>query len=300
MSSNQTTPRQRFSHDEESHYGGLTRHQLYDAPVPRLNTGGSQRSESFISTTSTPQPPRTPTIKFGSEDLVHKYPTKGLNPGLATHERRETAYRSPSPAHISMLPISEEPSPIQSTTTSRGLGIEQPQPQHATLSFSSASSITDPFTSTDALHSAPASFLGSHRHPNVHDPFGGFPATASGSQFPGRENVESSTVPMTNRSRFSPDNTRDISNRGQALHWPSSSHQQSHSQGQQRQRQRDRTPSDRGYPKGSVADDREESMSLVREPSLDEERSGSPSDEDELQQHGGIRLVESTLSSNRF
>ncbi|KAF5337657.1 hypothetical protein D9758_012997 [Tetrapyrgos nigripes] len=94
--------------------GGLKRHQLYDAPMPspafttttvatRGDDGSSVRSPSFTSTTSggagAQLGTKKPTIKFGSQDVIHSYhPTTGLGgPDLeATHESRPTITRSPS------------------------------------------------------------------------------------------------------------------------------------------------------------------------------------------------------------
>jgi len=67
---------------DRSHYGGLKRHQLYDAPVP-------ERSPSKDSTAI----PRQPTIKFDNRDLVHSYGPGGS----ATHELRGAAHPPPVP-----------------------------------------------------------------------------------------------------------------------------------------------------------------------------------------------------------
>ncbi|THU83461.1 DUF803-domain-containing protein [Dendrothele bispora CBS 962.96] len=98
--------------------GGLTRHQLYDAPMPSpafssttAATRGdldasSMRSSSFISNTGGAQlPVKKPTIKFGSQDMVHSYHPTNAAAGQdlgATHERR--------------------PVPIERGSSDRGLG----------------------------------------------------------------------------------------------------------------------------------------------------------------------------------
>ncbi|KAG1724040.1 magnesium transporter NIPA-domain-containing protein, partial [Suillus occidentalis] len=64
---------------ENNAYDGLTRHQLYDAPVPRLSE--TDRASSFS--------PRRPAIKFGSQDLVHSYRPPGSGDADATHEHRD-------------------------------------------------------------------------------------------------------------------------------------------------------------------------------------------------------------------
>jgi hypothetical protein len=72
-----------------SHFGGLRRHQLYDAPVP-----------SSTSTLEPPEPPgrtggspsrRQQTIKFENRDMVHSYARVGIDDDRsATHEYRDS------------------------------------------------------------------------------------------------------------------------------------------------------------------------------------------------------------------
>ena len=72
-----------------SHFGGLKRHQLYDAPVP-----------SSASTLEPPEPlshiegspsRRQQTIKFGDRDMVHSYARVGVDDDRsATHEYRDS------------------------------------------------------------------------------------------------------------------------------------------------------------------------------------------------------------------
>ena len=269
--------RSRYGRNVDSQFDGLQRHQLYDAPVPRLATGDSQLSATFSSPTSSPLPPRSSTIKFDTEDLVHKYPTKGpAGSQLAVHERRETAYRATSPSNLSMDRISEEPS-LASRSTASSLGLQHPRPQHATAT--SGLPPTDLLDSSEPLRTAPANLYShsqsSQHYPARHDPFEAVPATAGAAS-------QSFTAPMPSRSRFSTS--------------PPPAEPYRERDGRARPRQK-RLSSGRGYPKG--VDDREESMSLVREPSLDGEGS-SPDEEDDLQQQGGIRLVGGDPGSNRF
>lgn len=67
---------------------GMTRHQLYDAPVPR--PAGMDHSDSFAS------PGRRPTIKFDSQDMVHQYHPPGKG-DTATHEQRNAHHGYPYP-----------------------------------------------------------------------------------------------------------------------------------------------------------------------------------------------------------
>ncbi|KAG2365424.1 magnesium transporter NIPA-domain-containing protein [Suillus spraguei] len=80
------------STDANNAYDGLTRHQLYDAPVPRPSE--TDRASSF-SSGSTPYSPRRTAIKFGSQDLVHSYRPPGSGDADATHEHRNPARSTP-------------------------------------------------------------------------------------------------------------------------------------------------------------------------------------------------------------
>ena len=59
--------------------GGLKRHQLYDAPVPRADDEQSIHSHLVN---------KRPTIKFGEQDLVHSYNRPGSGDNSAKHEHR--------------------------------------------------------------------------------------------------------------------------------------------------------------------------------------------------------------------
>ncbi|KAG2341086.1 DUF803-domain-containing protein [Suillus weaverae] len=100
-------------------YDGLTRHQLYDAPVPRLSE--TDRASSFSSRSTTPYSPRRTAIKFGSQDLVHSYRPPGSGDAGATHEHRDAVHSTP--------PIQTNSSflypPPPSTNTSSTLGSSQ-------------------------------------------------------------------------------------------------------------------------------------------------------------------------------
>jgi len=72
---------------DTGYFGGLKRHQLYDAPMPARD---SSFTESIMSGSTIP---RHPTIKFDSKDLVHSYGPGGN----ATHEKRNAAHPPPPP-----------------------------------------------------------------------------------------------------------------------------------------------------------------------------------------------------------
>ena len=63
----------------------VTRHQLYDPPVPRDDV--SSIRDSVV---SQPFSTRRPTIKFDSQDVVHSYKRPGTGDDTATHEHRQT------------------------------------------------------------------------------------------------------------------------------------------------------------------------------------------------------------------
>ena len=67
---------------------GMTRHQLYDAPVPR--------NHSMERITSPASPDRRPAIKFDAQDVVHQYHPTGKG-GIATHEHRNASQGYPYP-----------------------------------------------------------------------------------------------------------------------------------------------------------------------------------------------------------
>lgn len=65
---------------------GVTRHQLYDPPVPRDDIS-STRDSVLSQPHSTKRPP---TIKFDSRDVVHSYQRPGTGDDTSTHEHRQT------------------------------------------------------------------------------------------------------------------------------------------------------------------------------------------------------------------
>ena len=61
-------------------FGGLTRHQLYDAPVPRADD--EQSIHSYLANKRT-------AVKFGEQDLVHSYSRPGQGDLSVKHEHRQ-------------------------------------------------------------------------------------------------------------------------------------------------------------------------------------------------------------------
>ncbi|KAG6334593.1 hypothetical protein ID866_4503 [Astraeus odoratus] len=84
-------------HHTDRAYDGLTRHQLYDAPVPSTTSFHTTRSvlddreSSFSSTKS----PKSTAIKFGSQDVVHSYAPPGSGDAVSvTHAVRSAVAHS--------------------------------------------------------------------------------------------------------------------------------------------------------------------------------------------------------------
>jgi magnesium transporter len=176
-----------------SHYGGLTRHQLFDPPVPRLDG----REPDAVSLSSQPSG-RKPAIKFGEQDVIHSYHrgTSGKD-GMATHEHRVVP-RAPS----SLSPLSAS---VQSSTS---------PPEYlpaSRLRQDSASSSSPPRidTGVNPPRSAPP---GVGRIVEAyHDPFDRAPATVTLPSFPSASSVvdEGNTRPQHHRRSSRQGSSRD-------------------------------------------------------------------------------------------
>jgi magnesium transporter len=112
---------------ERGYLDGLQRHQLYDPPVPDKESSIRESTHSRETTGH-----RHPTIKFGSQDIVHSYRTYGD----AIHEHRAAAHPPPT-RHIRtdeslLMPISDNymttifPSPIETSESASDLHDEPP------------------------------------------------------------------------------------------------------------------------------------------------------------------------------
>ncbi|KAH7928929.1 DUF803-domain-containing protein [Leucogyrophana mollusca] len=131
-------------------YDGMTRHQLYDAPVPRFSD--PDRQSSFSSASSQPYSPRRTTIKFGAQDLVHSYSTPGSGDVRATHEHRAPVRTTPPDpdAKTSFLypPTAEVPSTPSTAGYSQSVPLpsrtnDEPKPPTVNTQFGTPS--VDPF-----------------------------------------------------------------------------------------------------------------------------------------------------------
>ncbi|KAF9241803.1 magnesium transporter NIPA-domain-containing protein [Melanogaster broomeanus] len=110
-------------------YSGITRHQLYDAPVPSAST----------------QSPRQTTITFGSQDLVHSYAPPGNADSQATHALRSTTIPAnldtkvpgsflypPTSTAPSIPPLAPPPRENESVVVSKLANDEPPAPTIST------------------------------------------------------------------------------------------------------------------------------------------------------------------------
>ncbi|KLO15377.1 DUF803-domain-containing protein [Schizopora paradoxa] len=266
-------------------YSGMQRHQLYDAPVPSFSGDGISDRASVATSA-----PRTPTIKFGTEEVVHKYRPTGAGDASATHERRDVINRTASPNPLGLQPIAE--------ASVDGLPLHQPSPQPAFATSPAAELSSSRFLSPSPK-SAPATLFppGNPGIGNVQlvDPFEKLPATAGASTFGsvgkfGDRNRLSSTQPLPQRSRFS-----DMDEDDEGWRRDSQSHRV-------QAPRHSRVASDRrGYPRNE--DDREESISLVQDASLRDDVGDDNEydnvDDDDIRE-GGIRLVGQSSDGRRF
>ncbi|KAF4621214.1 hypothetical protein D9613_000094 [Agrocybe pediades] len=110
--------------------GGMTRHQLYDAPVPRDDTSsyraGSIHSQVPVHTAAASQlVNKRPTIKFDSQEIVHSYSRPGGPASPATHEHRQAIHGSMivHDGYPPLPPLPDRSSSAVSVTTPRASAV---------------------------------------------------------------------------------------------------------------------------------------------------------------------------------
>ncbi|KAI9571638.1 magnesium transporter NIPA-domain-containing protein [Boletus coccyginus] len=182
----------------DQNYDGLTRHALYDAPMPSARADSMDRGSLF--TTSSTRSPRRTAIKFGAEDLVHSYapPGPGNNPSPAVHALRTASVlanldtnappsflypptaMSTSPV-VSIPPFPPPPGPGAEVGASGGDDRSASQVPHNI----SAQSIVIPKRANDEPLAPTVSTYGARVEP---DPFE-TPSTPSMSAFPSSNNL---------------------------------------------------------------------------------------------------------------
>lgn len=174
-------------------YDGLTRHALYDAPMPPSMRGDSTDRESEFTTTSTQSPRRT-AIKFGAQDVVHSYAPTGNRSSQAVHALRMTSVPAnldtkapPSflypPTLTSASPVGSIPPlpPPPGSATGVGSGEDDHTVPHTPQNTeSNAQSIVVPRHANDEPPAPTESTYGTRVEP---DPFE-TPSTPSMSAFP--------------------------------------------------------------------------------------------------------------------
>ncbi|KAK1221274.1 hypothetical protein PQX77_015934 [Marasmius sp. AFHP31] len=256
---------------------GMRRHQLYDPPVqpgsPSIaaatqgDDGGSMRSVPSVNSQILN---KRPTIKFDNTDLVHQYHPPGsattrMDP-YAKHEHRP-AQGSPSPAVKHLAGGADAGYPLHPLNT-------KTKPEERSLLFSESPSPEDSPTSlfgrdASVPHSAPPTMA----HQRFKQPV------------PGR---------MDSREIFADDNRETM------LSFPSVTDSARSYDGEERvsgDGSSHRGRPEKRYPQ-RPGDNREESVGLVNKG--DRDRTPTPPSADELEAHGGIRLVTTSSELNRF
>ncbi|KIK51270.1 hypothetical protein GYMLUDRAFT_50681 [Collybiopsis luxurians FD-317 M1] len=267
------------------YYGGLKRHQLYDAPVPMGSPSftAASRGDDVSSLHSAGRDSqmmnKRPTIKFDTQDVVHQYHPTGTGGARvdadAIHEHRATTASPgipglPTPSHAESFP-----SLSMTQTAAAATGAGAPQQSSQDLLSDSPTDTEPALSQILALPPLPP-------------------------RSPGQENLPYSAPPtMIPRAKPGRKDSREIFNVDGAS--PSSATLKSFPSVTDSARSWDadmdsgagagaggegdssRGRSARRYPKGDKDADREESVSLWQK----EEGEG----EDDASRHGGIRLV---------
>ncbi|KAH7888953.1 magnesium transporter NIPA-domain-containing protein [Phlebopus sp. FC_14] len=269
-------------HRTDHAYDGLTRHQLYDAPMPSTHAPSTDRASSFSST----QSPRQTMIKFGSQDLVHSYGPPGSKDTGITHELRSTTF---PPNHEPKTPPSFLYPPTASTSSiplmAEGLSsIDKGSTPSTPGAQTQSQAVVVPQRANDE---PPAPTISSkYFSPVASDPFE-TPTTPSMSAFPPSNdyNTNNSTPYNGGVIQSAPfvGSGSSLGNgsgsSAQALYGPMGRSSREEDTRSRRERRSNSTSQSRKYPKG--ADDAEESISLWEQ--------GSPIDEEEP---NSVRLVQ--------
>lgn len=290
-------------------YDGLTRHALYDAPMPSARSDSMDRGSEI--TTSSTQSPRRTTVKFGAQDLVHSYAPPGTQNPQTIHALRTTSIPtnldSRAPPSFLYPPKSTSASPLSTIPTlppppgDERVTPQTPQhnvqsivipkrtndePRAPTVSTYGVRVENDPFEtpSTPSMSAFPSSnnLLGneSTSYVNLAESTGYSPSIRStGSEHTEYATPVSATLPMPGRP---PANSNVIADAGNDT--------SANTTGDRRRQDRRSSSASRSkrYPKG--ADDAEERRSLWdhRAALGEEERPSYP----------GVRLVQQTSRSS--
>lgn len=273
---NNTTPNTALDY-----LSGFKRHQLYDAPVPRANTGDSQSSgagatrgddDSSIKTPSLTDSQimnKRPTIKFGSQDLIHQYHPTGngqRDDHAATHEHRLAlgipGIVMPGGGSGSGYPPTVRTRPLETIIDNKPDLLAESPTSYNSLREQSVM-VPPSYTHEHAVQSAPPSMN---------------PRLAR----PGQQRVDS-------RDIFGGDNSPSTAT---LLSFPSVTDSARSWDGDEVDENGTRGRTSKKYPRGDQDIDREESVSLVQ-------RRDDDSDESSSGARGVVRLVQPS-SQDRF
>ncbi|KAF9010815.1 magnesium transporter NIPA-domain-containing protein [Cyathus striatus] len=239
-SANATSPIRR---DEET--------SLYDAPMPKL---GDDDAMSMKTASSIGTPNKKPTVKFGSQDLVHQYGRPGTGDDRAFHDRRPTMGSPRSTGGEAGYP----PLPTIGTRTTIG------REGAATAGGGNELAIPRNIASEHEVHSAPAAFARPTKlpvHKDSRELFDSASFTARGTLL---------SFPSVTDSARSSGMISDDAEKDKAME-----------REKEKARERERGRSAKRYPRGDNEDDREESMSLWQQGEGERESSDERSSTDE-------------------
>ncbi|TFK44104.1 magnesium transporter NIPA-domain-containing protein [Crucibulum laeve] len=261
-------------------YSGMKRHQLYDAPVPRDD----------VSSVHSQTPNKRPTIKFDSQDVIHQYNRPGTGNNESTHEHRPTL-GSPRPSGVEggypPLPPPGSPSMATRTTIATDANLLDIDDSSSTPSTTGNNSRVIPsrVIGEHEVHSAP---------PTIYARFARAP------QLPARKDSREVFEDSPTTARGTLLSFPSVTDSAMSQGWDEEEgHRDSIVEREkEKAREKERGRSAKRYPKGDGEDDREESVSLWRKDGTEE----SDADDDALPPdvNGGIRLVPTGSSSNRF
>lgn len=161
--------------------GHLKRHQLYDAPMPSPNAQETGSYRESVTSRPSIANMRTPTIKFGSQDVVHQYFPTVTGDHSATHEHREAH-------HSATLPPT--PKPHQASDPFRQPSLPATQ-EEADGALRSAPPVMTGLNTSDPYH-----------RPHAEDPFAGSPSTSTLSSFPSISSITQATRGSSIRPSF--------------------------------------------------------------------------------------------------
>ncbi|KAF9455701.1 magnesium transporter NIPA-domain-containing protein [Collybia nuda] len=258
----------------------ITRHQLYDAPVPRRDTASSIHGSPMVG--------KRPTIKFDSQDVVHQYDPPGTGDDRKTEHRRAVG----SPAASGYPPLPAVPPrfsdglPTHSDNTLDLLGLHD-----VSSNLGEASSSNRDSGSTHQTLELPSLRFANNSEVRSAPPTMDRRFAESG--LPGRMQARDiyDKSPSTGTLLSFP----SVTDSGRSEAWEDDDIVQGKDK---RVQEKEQERSSKRYPRGAGDDDREESVSLWR-------RSGGDDDDDDntssplADSPGGIRLVQPRVQ-NRF